>query len=378
MQDFEPNPFHYGSPAGGDYFANRKAELADITGRMLNGQNVILLSPRRYGKTSLLLESISRVRAQHGRTGYASLLLCTSARDVAEAILTGVLNGPLSWLSQQHGRLSQVLSGMRLTPSIELDSSGGVRASLSPVSGATDWRDVLSRALRLLLEAGEGKRPVSLVLDEFQRVAEIDPNLPAVFKTMADELQRVGLVFSGSKLHVMQKLAIGPGAALLGMGERISLGPVPRAEMVQFLCARAQQGGKHMSESVAAAAFDAVDGVPNDVQRLAYEAFVVAVEVIDAEALEVALSRIVSHWAMDYEETFERLAPVQQRVLRTIARQPRSQVYSRAFLEEVDVANANSVKKALEVLSDLELVARHGSEWRVADAFLRRWLTAGR
>ena len=372
----QANPFHYGSPASGEYFADRKNELAEIVDRMLNGQNVILLSPRRYGKTSLLLESIARVRAKHGRTGYASLLLCTSPRDVAETLLTAVLNGPLSWLSRQHQRLSQALSRVRLTPSIELDASGALRASLATSSRAIDWKDVLASTLRLLTDAGEGKRPVSLVLDEFQRVAEIDPNLPAVFKVMADELQRVSLVFSGSKLHVMEKLAVGPGAPLLGMGERISLGPVPQTEMVQFLCNRARDGGKDMPHDAARAAFAAVDGIPNDVQRLAYEAFSLAGDAIDAAAVELALARIVSHRAVDYEESFTRLAPVQQRVLRSLARQPRSDVYSRSFLEQVDVANANSVRKALEVLSDLELVTQHRAEWTVADTFFRQWLAA--
>jgi len=370
------NPFHYGSPASGEYFADREDELLDVVDRMLNGQNVILLSPRRYGKTSLLVEAMTQVRARHGRTGYASMLRCTSPRDVAETLLSAVLSGPLSWLSSQNNRLTQLLGRVRLTPSIELDASGALRASLNPSSGALDWRHALGSALRLLVDAGEGKRPVSLVLDEFQRVAEIDASLPVVFKTMADELQRVSVVFAGSKLHVMERLAVGPGAPLLGMGERISLGPVPEAEMVAFLRGRADAAGKTMAEPVARSLYHAVDGIPNDVQRLAYEAFLLAGQHIDAATVELAIGRVVGHRAIDHEESFSRLAPVQQRVLLALARMPRAHIYGRQFLDDVQVANANAVTKALGVLEDLELVTRHGAEWVVADAFFRIWLTA--
>lgn len=53
------NPFHYGTPAEGEHFAGRETELAAILSRLCAGINVVVVSPRRYGKTSLLL------RAEH-------------------------------------------------------------------------------------------------------------------------------------------------------------------------------------------------------------------------------------------------------------------------------------------------------------------------
>lgn len=371
------NPFHYGSPAAGVAFADREEELADIVDRMLNGQNVILLSPRRYGKTSLLLEAIDQVKKRRGRSGYASLLRCSNQREVAEALLNAVLNGPLSWLSSQSHKLAQVLGRVRLRPTMELDPSGSVRASLAPSSANVDWQDVISTTLRLLSEAEGGKRPVSLVLDEFQRVAEIDEALPAIFKVMADELRDVSLVFAGSKMHVMGRLAVGPAAPLLGIGERITMGPVPEDKMAPFLRRRARQAGKAMSDEVARLIFDTVDGIPNDVQRLAYEAFFVAEQEIDAATVRTAAARIVSHRALDYEESFNRLSPAQQRLLKALAREPTAAIYARRFLDVVDVANASTVRKALDVLTDLELVAKRGPTWVVSDAFFRSWLASG-
>lgn len=340
---------------------------------MLTGNNVVLLSPRRYGKTSLLLRAIERVRRRDGASGYVSLIRCSSRREVAEAVASGILNGPLSSLTRRRENLKELLRDLRVAPVLGVDSSGAFTLSFTTAATPMDWETVLGDALRLLSRRS-GQRPTSLVLDEFQRVLEIDASLGGVFKAIADELHDTSFVLAGSKLHVMDRLASGPGAPLLGMGERIVLDVIPEEAMIAFLAGRATAAGKPMSPEVAALIYAAVDGIPNDVQRLAFEAFLVAGDAVNEEAVAIAMQRIVSHQSTDYAELYERLAPTQQRVLRTLACEPTGAVYSAAFLRETDVSNANSVRAALDVLEGRELVRRRDGAWIVGNAFLRAWL----
>jgi hypothetical protein len=129
-----------------------------------------------------------------------------------------------------------------------------------------------------------------------------------------------------------------------------------------------------MQPAVAQRIYACVDGIPNDVQRLAFEAYLVATRRVDEAAVDAGLARIVSHQATDFAELYERLAPTQQRILRVLASEPTATVYSAAFMEAVDVSNANAVRAALDVLASRELVRRTGREWRVSNAFFRAWL----
>ena len=266
---WQRNPFHYGSPVAGDSFADRAIELDSLVRRMLDGQNVIVLSPRRYGKTSLLQRAIDQVRRRGGRSGYASLIKASNRREIAEVLLEAVLSGPAGWLTRRRSELAQLLSGLRVQPSITVHPGGAMQVTFSPTPAEVSWEGVLADTLRILSSVAKQRR-TSLVIDEFQRVPEIDAGLPGVFKAIADELRDVSLVFAGSKLHVMRELSSGPGAPLLGMGERISLDVIPVADMVAFLCRRAQAGGKTMTPDIATRIYQRVDGVPNDVQKLAY------------------------------------------------------------------------------------------------------------
>lgn len=367
------DPYHYGSPVAGDHFCDRDEPLADIEARMLSAANVVLLSPRRYGKSSLLLRAIDRVRRKGGSSGYVSLIRCSSRREVAEAVASGILNGPLSSLTRRRENLKELLRDLRIAPVLGVDANGAF--SLSFMSGAapTDWEAVLADSLRLLARRSQ-QRPTSLVLDEFQRVVEIDEGLGGVFKAVADELSSVSLVFAGSKLHLMHRLATGPGAPLLGMGERIVLDVIPEDAMTKYLTHRATAAGKHMNAYAAALIYAAVDGIPNDVQRLAFEAFLVAGDTIDEETVAIAMQRIVSHQSTDYGELYERLAPTQQRVLRALACEPTGAVYAASFLHEADVTNPNSVRAAIDVLEGRELLRRREGVWMVSNAFFRAWL----
>src|SRR5262245_53230354 len=102
---FMDNPFIYGESVPPDVvggLADREDELELLSRSMLGGRNVIVIAPRRYGKTSLLRRAVVDVRAGGGRSGWVSLADCASPRDVAEALLAGVLSGPASWGQRIH------------------------------------------------------------------------------------------------------------------------------------------------------------------------------------------------------------------------------------------------------------------------------------
>jgi len=368
------NPFRYGAPVEAASFCDRAAELDALTGRMRDGIHAFVLSPRRYGKTSLLLEALRRHRKAGGRGGYANLLLCTTEAEVAGVVLTAVAREVLRPAGKARRGLEHVVRHLRVAPTVEFAPDGKVTFSLLPATGAERWYEVLEDAVALLERAGE-RRPAALALDEFQQVAEIGPKgLGGAFKALADQARGTSLVFSGSRLSVMERLTRARGAPLLGMGETFDLDVVPEDEMSAHLVARARQGGKRLTRSVARSLYRRADGVPNDVQWLAHAAFEAAGEAIDEAAVDDGLASIVRRQAGFFAERYESLAPSQQRIVRELARSPREKVYAKAFLDTVMVANANAVTTALRALTEQEIVRRHGRQWRLASPFFRAWL----
>lgn len=377
----ERPPYRFGAPVEPPWFCDRERELGVVVDRMEAGIHVFVLSPRRYGKTSLIRRAAARVESAGGRTAYANLLLATTEVELAAIVLQAAMRGVLGPAGRARHSLEAVLRQLRVNPTVSLGSDGSVSVSLDPSLATGRWLDVVADALGILRHAAE-RRPAVLVLDEFQVAATIGrTGVGGAFKAVADDASGVSIVFAGSHLAVMEQLTKGSGAPLHGMGERLVLDVVPEEPMVAYLRRRARSARKRLGVPTARRIYRLADAVPNFVQQLALatlEAAGPAEELTDAH-VDTGLRTVVERQASTFAQQFEAMAsaPAQQRILKELARRPTASVYAKAFLDAVGVANANAVTTALHALDGRELVARRERVWDVADPFLRRWLLEG-
>ncbi len=369
------NPFHYGTPVEGDQFTGREQELAALTGRMRDGINVVLLSPRRYGKTSLLLRAeaqLARSRPQPALVR-ANVLRARDLATLAGQLTTAVYRVIGGRWHKSRQAVPDFIKRIRLRPTVTINDQGRPVFGFESGLAGPDADGVLSDLFDLLAEVAES-RPAVLILDEFQAIVDHGAHLPNLLKSLADNHPAVCLVMAGSKRHLMERLVSGEGAPLYGMAQKLALGPIPSDVMTRFLCARAAAGGQLMTESTARVCVALAGPVPNDIQRLAYEAFEVADGMVDDLAIAAGLEQAVAHEAATYAEIFATRSPGQRRVLATLADGGRDQVFSSAFAHSVSLAGSNSVKKAIDSLVADELVAERDGRWQVTDPFFAAWL----
>ena len=100
------NPFVYGKVVRGKYFADREAEIAELKNDIVSSQNVIVFSPRRYGKTSLILEVLDHVKVDGLLTCYIDLFKVTSQETFIAAYAREVAR-------LQGGRIQTMLKKIR-------------------------------------------------------------------------------------------------------------------------------------------------------------------------------------------------------------------------------------------------------------------------
>jgi hypothetical protein len=371
-------PYRFGAPVEPPWFCDRRAELELVTSRMLSGIHVTVLSPRRYGKTSLVLRAAAQARRHGVRTAYANLLVATNEAELAAVVLQAVLGAVLGPLGRRRHGLEESLRRLRVAPRLSVGPDGSVSVGLDPAAVGGSWLEAMGDAISLL-ERASGSRGGALVLDEFQVAASIGRGgVGGAFKALADAARRTCLVFCGSHQAVMEQLAGQRRAPLHGMGERLVLDVVPEEPMVAYLQRRAGASGKRMPKPVAKSIYALADGVPNSVQQLAQAALEAAgaQRLVSHAHVERGFATVVERRSVEFAQLYEDLAsaPSQQRLLRALAHQPTSAVYARAFLDAVGVANANAVATALRALDGRGLLTRRARVWQVADPFLRRWL----
>ncbi len=370
------NPFRYGSPVSGEQFTGREAELAALVSRMTNSINVVLVSPRRYGKTSLLLAAEERVRMQSRRAALVSVnvLRCADLTSLAGRLAHAAYRMPGGRWHRARQSIADFVHRLRVTPTVAFLPDGNPRFGFDASMDPADAETVISDVYELLAEQAE-RVPAVLILDEFQAVADLSGHLPNLFKSLADTWPKVSLVVAGSKRHLMARLVDDREAPLYGMAERIALGPIPAPEMTAYVQARAAETGKPAVAGAAEEIVGRAGPVPNDIQRLAYEAWDAAGEQLDHAAVDTGMARVLEHDSLVLTERFERLAPGQRRVLVALANDAGPSVYAAAFARQTGMATPAGVRKAVQALEADELITVRQGRPVVADPFLRAWLS---
>lgn len=369
------NPFHYGTPAEGEFFTGRADELSALVGRMTDGINVVVLSPRRYGKTSLLHAAQARLarRRPPAATLEVNVLRATGLATLAGMLTAGAYRLPGARWHRLRQAVPEFAKRLRVQPIVTFDPAGTPRFGFDTGLSAVDVEAVIGDVYAMLAEEA-GRRPAALVLDEFQAITRLGAGLPDVFKALADEHPSVSLVLAGSKRHLMEELVIEAHAPLFGMAQRITLGPIPRAEMVEFLRERAASGRRPFADGAAEHLVEVAGPVPNDIQHLAYEAYAGADHRIDVATVDAAMGRAVEHEAALFAEHLGRLSPGQARVMVALASGPPAEPFGAAFARRVGLASASSVRKALQPLLADEEVVEGPDGLAVADPFFAAWL----
>jgi hypothetical protein len=371
----QTNPFHYGTPVEGDHFTGRHQELDALLSRLRNGVNVVLLSPRRYGKTSLIRATETRLARSRPAAAVidVNVLRATSLSGLVGLLTAGAFHLPGSRWHRARQAVPDFLRRVRVSPMVTFDPGGNPRFGFDSAIVDRDAETVLADIYALLADESR-RRPAVLVLDEFQAITRHGSHLPDVLKALADEHPQVSLVLAGSKRHLMEDLVVRERAPLFGMAQRIALGPIPPDEMTSYLRERATGAGKPLDEASAARLLSLAGPVPNDIQHLAFEAYDAADDRFDAPAIDRGMALAVSHDNVLFAENLARLSPGQARVVTAIATRTPEAPYSAGFARSVGLASGSSVRKALQpLLQNEDVVERHG-HLVVADPFFAAWL----
>src|SRR6476646_9385908 len=117
----ETNPFAFGALALDAAFADRERELAELVRDMRNGQDVVLVAPRRYGKSSLVLRAIAAVVADGVLVAYCDLMKTPTKERFAAVLANTIVDDLDSPVGQVFDRAAALFRGLRIRPVMELD-----------------------------------------------------------------------------------------------------------------------------------------------------------------------------------------------------------------------------------------------------------------
>jgi AAA+ ATPase superfamily predicted ATPase len=229
-------PFRFGQIVPPQYFVGRQRELASLVTDMRSGVNVVLIAPRRYGKSSLVVRALEQLQGADVLTAYVDLERTPSkerfAAHLARAIHTGLL-GPSE---QALHRATEWFSQLCVRPGITLTETGKPAFEFVGSAPQIDLDATIEQLLELPETiARERDKRVVIVFDEFQAVLDLDATLPALMRSVFQRQDHVAHVFLGSRQRLLRRVFAERPQPLYRLARPMPLGPIPPHEFGPFL-----------------------------------------------------------------------------------------------------------------------------------------------
>jgi len=373
------NPFRYGDVATGNYFTNRVRELAEVQDDIRNGQNIVIISPRRYGKTSLMVEAITRLRREHVLVAYLDLFRAPTKDRFADLLATAIYDGLVNPVERAWQNAVDLFQKLPIQPKVTIGADGSPSFEFSAGQRSRDLDQTIEKLLALPGDiAADRQRRVALVLDEFQQVLEIDEHLPGLMRAVFQVQGDVAHVFLGSKRHLMHDVFTARNQPLYKMAKPVVLRPIAPADFATFIHARCTETGQGIADDAVTRILAITEGHPHDTQELCYFAWALAqgerIAVLTVPDIERALSHVLDAEDAHYTTLWEDLAAHQRLVLVALTGDMES-VYSEDYRRRHRLGAASSVQKSIARLLDREVIeAAPGGGYRIGDVFLRAWI----
>src|SRR5215813_2919264 len=373
------NPFVYGEVVPSAAFIDRVVELDRLVRDLNERQKVFLISPRRYGKSSLIRQALSTMARRNVLTIDVTVSSFSSYVAFLEGYARALVAAETRWDRARTWLKEAIRSArteIRYTPG---DSPlGSLSVSFPAVKSERDVsrlaQDVFALPGRLAEARG---RKVVVALDEFQAIAEFDGGSVEHAMRAAVQHQRdVGYVFAGSEPSLMERM-LGPRRPFYKAGPVMRLDKIPADEFAAALDSRFNRSGLKPDPGLGAAIVELAGNLPYDVQRLAHETWDEArpsSRRATLEHLHQALRRLLTEQEPMFEAIWQRLTLAQRAVLRAVVIQGGREVLSADVRTRHRLGGTSTIQSALSALVRDDVISREGARYVVVDSLLREWV----
>lgn len=225
--------------ATGDSFCNRKSELSYLATNIEHSKPTLIVSTRRYGKTSLALNAIHKSKHPYAQFDFLSVI---SESDIERCVLKGV-GGLLSRL--ETGIQKAISLAGELFSGLDIKVNYGKYGISIGIERSTEKpaHQILRVLERVNHLAKRYHKKVILFFDEFQRVSEVsnDYSIESVIRQIAQESKDLTFIFSGSNRHLLYKVFDDRSRPLYKLCDRIALERISSEAYKQFILQAASQ-----------------------------------------------------------------------------------------------------------------------------------------
>lgn len=363
----EKNPFKFGSIVEEPYFTNRTEEIQKVKSVLNSENHLIVISPRRYGKTSLINKVVKELKRSFI---LLDLQLITSAEDFAAQLLKRAYKiFPLE-------KIKQLIKSFRIIPSVSINPvTGELDVSFRP--SASSSTSAIEDVLNLIEKLSPPNKKIIIVFDEFQEVKRIDKELDRHLRAFMQHHKNINHVFLGSQESLIRDIFEKKKSPFYHFGFLFPLSKIPADEFHSYLSTRFQKIIPD-HETISWSIIQFTGSHPYYTQQLAFAVW----EVLSknggvSSVIESAINELIQYHDADYERLWNTLNRTDMKILIGMSFTESSPL-SENFLRQYHLGAASTVFSSIKRLLQNGFLVKSEIGYELDDPFFKRWIRVKR
>ncbi len=358
-----------------DYnFIGRKEEIRRLKMNFEEGINTILISPRRWGKTSLVRKVCEVVDRKKVIPVFVDIFKCKTEYEfynaLAEAVLKQTASKTELWMDNARDFIARLSPKVSFSP--EPNSEFALSLGISPKTHAPE--EILSLAEEI---AQKKQKRIVVCIDEFQQIGEMADSV-SIQKRLRSVWQHQRLTsycLFGSKKHIMMNVFQKRNMPLYQFGDFKFLDKIPTETWVEYIVQHFKDRQRTISAEQAAKICQLVDNYSSYVQQLSWLVFSLIDEgqVVTEEHLKQGVKDLLNSQEQLFMQQIEPLTAYQMNFLRCILSGHHDDFGETAVREEFQLGSVSNITRLKTALVDKDIVEMSGKRYYITDPVFALW-----
>ena len=367
-------PFVFGKIASDKNFTDRKKEIERLVSNFTSSVNTVLISPRRWGKSSLVGKAAETAlkKNKNLRFCFIDLNNVRTEEQFYQHLATQVLKASARKIQIVFENARKFLG--RFIPTITLSPGPDTEFRLG-----LDWKEVKKQPddiLNLAERIGAGNNLEFVIcIDEFQNISEFE-NPVEIQKKMRSHWQKhknVSYCLYGSKRHMMIDVFTSPSMPFYKFGDVLFLEKISMDDWILFIKKRFHETGKKIGQNEAGLIPELADCHPYYVQQLAQQSWLRTKTACNTEIINEAFQDLVLQMSMLFQNLTDGLSNTQVNFLKALINGV-EQLSSQETIRDYQLGTSANVVKIKRMLINKEIIDLSGDKIFFLDPLYKFWL----
>jgi AAA+ ATPase superfamily predicted ATPase len=366
------SPFIYGKVVTGNQFINRKEDIIRIQNNISAGINTIIISPRRWGKSSLMKQIEYLNTDKKLRFAFFDFFNIRTEKEFLEKYAREIIRCSIS---KKEELLKTGKDFFRkITPSFSFGAD-----PLNDFSVSFAWNDAAKTKDEIinLPDKIAKKKGIRIVvcMDEFQNIARLDDHisLEQELRSYWQYHQNATYCLYGSRKHMMLELFKQESRAFYRFGDLFLLEKIPEKHWIRHILQQFKRTGKNIPAQLAKELIMMTNNHPDYLQQLCHNVWNITDSDATTQIAKEAMNLVVRSNALHYQDICDALSNTQLNLLYAILA-GETKLTAAKTMQQYKLGTPRNVSKNKDILMDKDIVEIHGDSIMFNDPIFEYWL----